>query len=85
MGITGGGGMDIFFDEHFFLLIESKIGAEIFVARYYDDGNNANPIWHFDTTSAYGVFGIYIGLGYQFKSKFTDENGKWIGLKTAGK
>lgn len=81
IGITLGGGIDIYLDEHFYFLIESKLGAEIFVSRYYDDGINSNPIWHWESTYAYGVFGIYIGIGYQFKNPFTDENGKWIGKK----
>ena len=79
IGITAAGGVDIFFDDHFFFLIESKVGAEIFVARYYDDGINSNPIWHWDSVYAYALFGIYLGVGYQFKNKLTDENGKWIG------
>ncbi len=81
IGITAGGGIDIYFNEHFYLLVESKIGAEIFVSSYYDDGINSNPIWHWDSTYAYGVFGIYIGIGYQFKNLYTDENGKWVGKK----
>ena len=79
IGLTAIGGIDIFLNEHFFFLVEAKLGAEIFVSLYYDDGNNANAIWHFDSTYAYGVFGIYVGLGYQFKNKMTDKNGKWIG------
>lgn len=78
IGVTALGGMDIFFTEDFFLLVEGKLGAEIFVRHYYDDGNNANPIWHFDTVSAYGLIGINVGVGYIFKNKFTDENGKLI-------
>lgn len=79
IGITGGGGIDIYLNDHFYFLIESKLGAEIFVSRYYDDGINSNPIWHWDSVYAYGLFAIYLGVGYQFKNKFTDENGKWIG------
>jgi hypothetical protein len=81
VGLTAGGGIDFFLNDHFFLLVETKLGAEIFVSRYYDDGINSNPIWHWDSTYAYGVYGIYIGLGYQFKNPYTDENGKWIGRK----
>lgn len=78
IGITIGGGIDIYLNDHFYFLVESKLGSEIFVSRYYDDGINSNPIWHWDSVYAYGLFGIYIGFGYQFKNKFTDENGKWI-------
>ncbi|MCG8570961.1 MAG: hypothetical protein MJB14_12550 [Spirochaetes bacterium] len=79
IGLYAGGGMDIFLNQHFFFLIESKLGAEIFVSQYYDDGNNSNPIWHWDSVYAYAGFAIYLGLGYQFKNKWTDENGKWLG------
>lgn len=79
IGITAVGGIDIFINKHFYFLIEAKLGAEIFVHLYYDDGNNANAIWHFDSTYAYGVFGIYVGLGYQFKNRWTDSEGKWVG------
>jgi len=78
IGITGGGGIDIYFTDHLYMLLESKAGVEIFVARYYDDGINSNPIWHWDSVYAYGLFTIYIGVGYQFKNRNTDENGKWI-------
>lgn len=81
IGIMAGGGIDIYFDDHFYFLIESKIGTEIFVSRYYDDGINSNPIWHWDSTYAYMGFAIYLGFGYQFKNRFTDENGKWTGKK----
>jgi hypothetical protein len=81
IGITTGGGIDIYFTDNLYLLVESKIGAEIFVSKYYDDGTNSNPIWHWDSTYAYGIFGIYIGIGYQFKNPYTDKNGKWTGKK----
>jgi len=84
IGLTTGGGVDIYFNDNLYLLLESKVGAEIFVSKYYDDGNNGNPIWHFDSTYAYGLFGIYIGIGYQFKNPYTDKNGKWIGKKNNG-
>lgn len=78
IGITAGGGIDIYLNKNFFLLVESKLGAEIFVSRYYDDGINSNPIWHWESLYAYGLFAIYIGCGYQFKNPYTDENGKLI-------
>ena len=82
IGITGGGGFDVYLTKNFYLLFETRLGAEIIVQRYYDDGNNSHPIWHFESTTAYGLFGIYIGVGFQLKNKFTDENGKLI-RKTA--
>ncbi len=78
IGITAGGGMDIFLTNNFFLLVEGKLGTEIFVSRYYDDGINSNPIWHWDSVYAYGLFGIYLGCGVIIKNRFTDENGKLI-------
>ena len=74
-----GGGFDYYFDEHFYMLFESRLGAELFVSKYYDDGNNSNPIWHWDSLYAYSLFAIYIGIGYQFKNPYTDKDGKWIG------
>lgn len=79
IGVAALGGIDIFVNKAFYFLIELKLGAEIFVRNYYDDGNNSNPIWHFDTTYAYGVMGLSLGFGYVFKNRWTDENGKWIG------
>jgi hypothetical protein len=78
IGITAGGGIDIYLNQHFYFLVEAKAGIEIFVSAYYDDGINSNPIWHWDSTYVYGLTAIYIGVGYQFKNKFTDKNGKWI-------
>lgn len=78
IGITVGGGVDIYINNNFYFLIESKLGTEIFVSRYYDDGINSNPIWHWDTTYAYAVYALYIGFGYQFKNPFTDERGNLI-------
>ncbi len=69
IGITGGGGVDVFINDHVFFLIENKIGSEIFISRYYDDGNNSNPIWHWDSLYAYGVYSLYIGIGYRFDNK----------------
>jgi hypothetical protein len=79
IGLTTGAGIDIYLTKNFYFLVESKLGAELFVSRYYDDGNNTHPIWHWDSFYAYGIWGIYIGVGYQFKNPYTDENGKWIG------
>ncbi len=69
IGVAAGGGIDIYIDKNLFFLVESKVGAEIFVRRYYDDGNNANAIWHFESTYAYGIFAIYLGVGYRFNLK----------------
>ncbi len=81
IGLTLSAGFDLYFDKSFYMFFESRLGSEIFVSKYYDDGNNGNPIWHWDSTYAYGEFGLYIGLAYVFKNKYTDENGKWIGKK----
>jgi hypothetical protein len=81
IGLTAGGGIDIYLTKMFYFLVETKLGTEIFVSRYYDDGINSNPIWHWDSVYAYGLFSIYIGFGFQFKNPFTDENGKFIGKK----
>ena len=78
IGITAGGGFDVYLTKNFYLLFETRLGAEIIVTRYYDDGNNSHPIWHFESTTAYGLCAIYFGVGFQLKNKFTDENGNWI-------
>lgn len=78
IGIMIGGGIDIFIKKNFYFLIESKTGAEIFIVNYYDDGINSNPIWHFESIYAYAALGIYIGVGYIIKNKYTDEKGKLL-------
>jgi len=80
IGITTGGGIDIYLTKSFYLLIESRFGAELFIAKYYDDGINSHPIWHWETFYAYGVATVDIGFGLIIKNKYTDENGKWIGV-----
>lgn len=69
IGVTVGGGVDFFITSNVFLLIENKAGAEIFVSRYYDDGVNSNPIWHWDSLYSYGVYSLYVGIGYRFDNK----------------
>ena len=62
-----GGGFDFFITDNLYLLVESKAGVEWLVTRYYDDGVNTNPIWDPMTDSyLYGVFGITVGICYQF-------------------
>lgn len=65
-----GGGFDFFITDNLYILVESKAGFEWLVVRYYDDGVNTNPIWEVDKNSyIYGVFGITIGISYQFLKK----------------